>query len=179
MLSTEQKSPAIMIQFHCPCCIAFIALSRLFAFVWIVHRHPSHRILALCFHSLVFVDVQAAHCSSRILSGVVSADIHKYIQNMLNIKCMLFIQDIEASCYSHGTRATKFNACQRTISQHRANAATRVYELGFLKLKARVCTTKNSLSRSLLWFLPLKFRYALPAKLGWPITLSTVATGPM
>ena len=80
---------------QCPCWIAFIALSRQFASVWIVCGHPSHRRPALCFHSLIFMNVQAALCSCGILS---------------------------ASCNSHSIWDTKFNACQRTICQHRANA---------------------------------------------------------
>ena len=78
------------------------------------------------------------------------------------------MQDIAKCCYSHCIWDTKFDACLRTICQHRANAAmgaVHVYKLGFLKHEARVCTSKSLLSRALLWFPPLKFRVCLASKL--------------
>ena len=115
-----------MIQSHCPSWINFIALSRQFAFVWIIYGHPSHRIVVLripvlCFHLLVFVDVQAALCSSSVLCVNIHLDMHN-MQNMLHIQFLLLTPDIADKCYSHSTWHTNFNRCQRTIFQHRVNA---------------------------------------------------------
>ena len=55
---SPNKSSAITVQSHFPCWITLIALSRQFAFLWIIYRHPSHRIPVLCFHLLVLMDFQ-------------------------------------------------------------------------------------------------------------------------
>ena len=55
-----------------PWCQHPIALSRLFAFVWIIYWHPNHIISVLCFHLLVFMNAQAALCSSTVLSVNIS-----------------------------------------------------------------------------------------------------------
>ena len=63
------------------------------------------------------------------------------MHNMLHIQLLLVMQDIADSCNSHSTWHTKFNACLRTICQHRVNAAmgvllwdsVHVYELDSLK----------------------------------------------
>ena len=46
------------------------------------------------------------------------------MQNMLHIEFLLLMHHITDSCNSHGTWDAKFNACPRTICQHRVNAAT-------------------------------------------------------
>ena len=77
---------------HCPCWITFIALSRQFAFkfclghIWAPKPHTLKKIgvsiPVLCFHLLVLMDVQAALCSSTVLS----VNIHKALVYTLNQK---------------------------------------------------------------------------------------------
>ena len=78
-----------------------------------------------CFHLLLFMDVQEVLCSCVVLSVNIHINMHNLqnMQNMLHIEFLLFMQDIADSCNSHSTWDTKFNACLRTICQHRVNAA--------------------------------------------------------
>ena len=95
----------------------FHSLSRQFAFVRIIYWHPSHRIPVLCFHLLVFPDIQAAVCSATALSVNIHTNMHN-MQNISDTVFLLFMQDNSDICHSYNLWDTNFHACQRPICQY-------------------------------------------------------------
>ena len=178
---------------HCPWWITLIA--RVGHFLCLNHFwHPIYRIPVHCFHSLIFMDVKAARCSGAVLSvniHINMLNMHNmgwFRMNMLNIEFLLFMQDNAESSNSQrvwdcSSRETKINVWQRTICQHRANATiwrcaclqTTSWESwnmrpDFALPKAQFLGLCSDFSLS-------NFIYVLPANLGWPTNLYSVAIG--